>query len=88
MNTNGDLSKAIEQAKAATTGAPKPVHQVVITLFDNGTCNLTYSCDPFTARAMLDTGRFILDYQQRQALQTAEAQASRVKLYPPGSLGT
>lgn len=54
-------------------GGPQPVHQVVITLLDNQTTNLSYSCDELLARGLLDKARSMIDVQVAQQMQAAQA---------------
>ena len=56
-----------------TSGEPKVIAQVVITLLDNHTTNFSYSCDELLARGLLDKGRSILDFQIAEQIRAASA---------------
>lgn len=67
MKDDDGIEQALGHAGGAL-GQPKPLHQLVVTLFDNNTINLSYTCDEMEARAMLSKGEFILNLEAQQAL--------------------
>lgn len=74
MGDNG-LNGAFAQAHAL--GEPKPLAQIVVTLLDNQTTNLSYGCDEITARGLLDKARSIIDLQSIHRMNEAASKIVR-----------
>lgn len=52
---------------------PKVIQQVVISLLDNDTTQIHYTCDEIQARGLLCKGRAALDFQTWDAIQQARS---------------
>lgn len=74
MSDNG-LNGAF--AHAHKLGEPKPVAQIVVTLLDNQTTNMSYNCNEITARGLLDKARSIIDLQAINSMNEAASKIVR-----------